>query len=199
MWLLVCLESHCQSVSSSNLHASRFTRLRTSRIISHPLIDNGRMSTGFYCRKWATQLDSSSFNTHCVLLRQACRWLRHNEQLTMLLYLRSFFVNHPDEPNLAQLTSVIDWLHSLQLDRCIHSFLHVGYTNLSQICHFNAFDLKEIIGHNLTVEEQTRLVDSLTRIRSQLILISSLPSEGYLVWSSEQWFSIEFKHRTSWI
>jgi hypothetical protein len=60
----------------------------------------------------------------------------------------------------------------------------MGYTNVSQICHFNLSDLKDISGNNIKLDEQTRFFDSLNRIRSQLVLVPSnslLTSEGYLV------------------
>ncbi len=97
---------------------------------------------------------------------------------------RCVFVNHPDQPNLAQITSITDWLHNLQLDHLIHSFLNLGYTNFSQICHLTSSDLTDIIGNHVPIDEKTRLLDSLNHIRSQLVLISSKPlltSEGYLV------------------
>ena len=78
----------------------------------------------------------------------------------------------------------MEWLHSLQLDRLIRLFLTANYTNLSQICHFNQSDLNDILGNSITLDEQTRLLDALKRVRSQLVLISSkslLPGEGYLV------------------
>ncbi len=101
-----------------------------------------------------------------------------------MIFYRFNFVNHPDQPNIAQITSITDWLHNLQLDHFIDLFLNIGYTNLSQICHFNSSDLNHIIGNNLTLDEQTRLLDNLNHIQSQLILISSkslLTTEGYLV------------------
>ena len=97
---------------------------------------------------------------------------------------RFVFVNHPDQPNFAQVTSIIDWLHNLQFDRLIRIFLHGGYTNLSQICHFNQTDFNDILNNYATIDEQTRLFNELKRVRSQLVLISSkslLPGEGYLV------------------
>jgi hypothetical protein len=97
---------------------------------------------------------------------------------------RFVFVNHPDQPNFAQITSIIDWLHNIKLDRLIRLFLSAGYTNLSQICHFNQSDLNDIVGNCITVDEQTHLLNELKRVRSQLVLISSkslLPGEGYLV------------------
>ncbi|CAF3410725.1 unnamed protein product [Rotaria sp. Silwood1] len=99
-------------------------------------------------------------------------------------HIKFIFVNHPDQPNITQVTSIIDWLHNLQLDRLICIFINAGYTNLSQICHFNSSDLKIFIGNNVTHDEQIRLLDSLDRIQSELLLISSkslLTSEGYLV------------------
>ncbi len=102
-----------------------------------------------------------------------------------MIFYRFNFVNHPDQPNIAQITSITDWLHNLQLDHLINSFLNNGYTNLSQICHFNSSDLIDIIGNNHQLDEQTRLLDNLNNLRSQLLLISSkslLTSEGgYLV------------------
>ena len=80
---------------------------------------------------------------------------------------------------------MIDWLHKLQLDRLIRLFLSAGYTNLSQVCHFTQAEANEIIGSSITLDEQSRLLDALKRLRSQLVLISSkstlLPGEGYLV------------------
>lgn len=99
-------------------------------------------------------------------------------------FFRSVFVNHPDQPNLAQTTSIIDWLHDLQLDHLIYLFLNNGYTNLSQICHFNSTDFHNLLGNNLKYGEQNCLVKNLNQIRSQLVLISSkslLITEGYLV------------------
>ena len=100
------------------------------------------------------------------------------------LFFRFVFVNHPDQPNFAQVTSIIDWLHSLQLDRLIRLFISAGYRNLSQICHFDQSDINNVVGNSITLDEQTRLLDGLKRVRSQLVLISSkslLPGEGYLV------------------
>ena len=71
-------------------------------------------------------------------------------------------------------------MHNLQLDHLIDLFVNNGYTNLSQICHFNSSDLINIIGNNITFDEQTRLVDNLNYIQSQLVFISS-KTEGYLV------------------
>lgn len=60
--------------------------------------------------------------------------------------------------------------------------------NLSQICHFNSNDLLEVTGSSITLDEQTRLLDALKRVRSQLVLISSKSNissgEGYLVWDN---------------
>jgi hypothetical protein len=101
------------------------------------------------------------------------------------MLFRFVFVNHPDRPNFVQITSIIDWLHSLQLDRLIRLFLDAGYSNLSQICHFNSSDLNDIMGSSISLDEQMRLLDGLKRVRSQLVLISSKstlsPGEGYLV------------------
>lgn len=100
------------------------------------------------------------------------------------LFYRFVFVNHPDHPNFAQVTSIIDWLHNLQLDRLIRLFMSAGYTNLSQICHFHQSELHDVVGNSITVDEQNRFLDALKHVRSQLVLISSkslLPGEGYLV------------------
>ena len=97
---------------------------------------------------------------------------------------RFAFVNHPDQPNIAQLTSIVDWLHSLQLDRLIQFFRKNAYTNLSQICHFDSSDFHALLGNHTTPIEQSRLIESLNHIRSELVLICSkslLTSEGYLV------------------
>ena len=94
------------------------------------------------------------------------------------------FVNHPDQPNIVQITSITDWLHNLQLDRLITIFHTHHYTNLSQICHFDCSDFHDLIGNHTTLIEQTRLFDHFNHLRSQLVLISSHPSltcEGYLV------------------
>lgn len=75
-------------------------------------------------------------------------------------------------------------MHTLQFDRLIRIFLHAGYTNLSQICHFDQTDFNDILSNYATIDEQTRLFNELKRVRSQLVLISSkslLPGEGYLV------------------
>ena len=101
------------------------------------------------------------------------------------LLCRTTFVNHPDQPNIAQLTSIMDWLHNLQLDRLIPHFHAQHYTNLSQICHFDGSDFHDLIDHQTTLTEQTRLFDHFNHLRSQLLLISStdtsLTCEGYLV------------------
>ena len=79
----------------------------------------------------------------------------------------------------------MDWLHSLQLDRLTRLFLSAGLSNLSQICHFNLAELNDVTGSSITLDEQTRLLDALKRVRSQLVLISSKSTmssgEGYLV------------------
>ncbi|CAF1659167.1 unnamed protein product [Adineta steineri] len=118
------------------------------------------------------------------IVQQLAQFIQVPSRLIPLAKQRFVFVNHPDQPNFAQVTSIIEWLHSLQLDRLIRIFLNTGYTNLSQICHFNQSDFNDILGNNITLDEQTRLLDGLKRIRSQLVLISSkslLPGEGYLV------------------
>ncbi len=102
----------------------------------------------------------------------------------MIDFYRFVFVNHPDQPNFAQVTSIIDWFHSIKLDRLTRLFISAGYTNLSQICHFNQSDINDIVGNCITTDEQTDLLNELKRVRSQLVLISSkslLPGEGYLV------------------
>ncbi|CAF2566933.1 unnamed protein product [Rotaria sp. Silwood2] len=119
------------------------------------------------------------------IVQQLTQYIQLPNHLLPLAKQLFIFVNHPDQPNIAQITSIIDWLHNLQLDRLICLFINAGYTNLSQICHFNSSDLKIFIGNNnTTLDEQTRLLDSLNRIQSELILISStslLTTEGYLV------------------
>ncbi|CAF3631267.1 unnamed protein product [Rotaria socialis] len=118
------------------------------------------------------------------IVQQLTQFIQVPSRLLSLAKQRFVFVNHPDQPNFAQVTSIIDWLHNLQLDRLIRLFMSAGYTNLSQICHFNQSDLHDIIGNSITLDEQTRLLDSLKHVRSQLVLISSkslLPGEGYLV------------------
>jgi hypothetical protein len=118
------------------------------------------------------------------IVHQLTQFIQVPSRFIPLAKQRFVFVNHPDQPNFAQITSIIEWLHNLQLDRLIRLFLNAGYTNLSQICHFNQSDFNDIIGNNITLDEQTRLLDALKRIRSQLVLISSkslLPGEGYLV------------------
>lgn len=102
----------------------------------------------------------------------------------VFFFYRFVFVNHPDQPNFAQITSIIEWLHKLQLDRLIRLFTSAGYTNLSQICHFNQSDINDVVGNSITFDEQSRLLEALKHVRSQLVLISSkslLPGEGYLV------------------
>ena len=118
------------------------------------------------------------------IVQQLTQFIQAPSRLIPLAKQRFVFVNHPDQPNFAQITSIFEWLHNLQLDRLIRLFLNSGYTNLSQICHFTQTDLNDIIGNHITLDEQTRLSDALKRIRSQLVLISSkslLPGEGYLV------------------
>ncbi|CAF1122630.1 unnamed protein product [Adineta steineri] len=118
------------------------------------------------------------------IVQQLTQFILVPSGLIPLAKQKLVFVNHPDEPNIAQLTSIIDWLHNLQLDRFIHLFTNNGYTNLSQICHFNSLDLNDILGNDFTFDEQTHLLDSLNHIRSQLVLTSSkslLTGEGYLV------------------
>lgn len=98
---------------------------------------------------------------------------------------RLIFVNSPDQPNIPQVTSINDWLKSVQLTRLMPFFLKAGYRNLSQICHLNSPTLVELTGNALTREEKTRLLDSLRRLRSQLVFLNSskptLLDEGFLV------------------
>jgi hypothetical protein len=118
------------------------------------------------------------------IVQQLTQFIQLSNRLVPLAKQRFVFVNNPDQPNITQLTSIIDWLHNLQFDRLIHLFINNGYTNLSQICHFNASDFIDIIGNHITFDEQTRLLDNLNHIRSQLVFISSkslLNTEGYLV------------------
>ncbi|CAF0888020.1 unnamed protein product [Rotaria sordida] len=120
----------------------------------------------------------------CEIVQQLTQFIQVPSRLLPLAKQRFVFVNHPDQPNFAQVTSIIDWLHNLQLDRLIRLFISAGYTNLSQICHFNQTDLHDIIGNSISLDEQSRLLDALKHVRSQLVLISSkslLPGEGYLV------------------
>ncbi|CAF1570989.1 unnamed protein product [Rotaria magnacalcarata] len=118
------------------------------------------------------------------IVQMLIQYIQLPNLLVPLAKQRIAFVNHPDQPNIAQFTSTIEWLHNIQLDRLICFFINAGYTNLSQICHFNSSDLTILLGDNITLDEQNRLLDSLTRIRSDLVLISSkslLNREGYLV------------------
>lgn len=101
-----------------------------------------------------------------------------------MLTNRSIFVNDPDQPNIAQITIVADWLESLHLDHLISYFTDVGYTNLSQICHMNSSILSTVTQNKINRDEQIRLVESLKHIRSQLILSSSkllLLDDGLMV------------------
>ncbi|CAF0812320.1 unnamed protein product [Rotaria sordida] len=119
------------------------------------------------------------------IVQQLTQYIQLPNHLLPLAKQRFLFVNHPDQPNIAQITSINDWFHNLELDRLICLFINAGYTNLSQICHFNSSDLKIFIGNNnITHDEQIRLLNSLNRIQSELVFIPSkslLTSEGYLV------------------
>jgi len=122
------------------------------------------------------------------IVQQLTQFIQIPTRLVPLAKQRFVFVNHPDQPNFTQVTSLVDWLHNLQLDRLTRLFVSVGYTNLSQICHFSISDLIDIGSNNVTFDEQTRLLDAIKQVRSQLVLISSsstskplLSSEGYLV------------------
>jgi len=127
-------------------------------------------------------LERPKFSEIVQLLTQ---YIQVPNRLVPLAKQRFVFVNHPDRPNFAQVTSIMDWLHSLQLDRLTRLFLSAGLSNLSQICHFNLAELNDVTGSSITLDEQTRLLDALKRVRSQLVLISSKSTmssgEGYLV------------------
>ena len=87
--------------------------------------------------------------------------------------LRPIFVNNPDQPNHAQLTSISYWLETQQLDHLISFFHTHNYTNLSQICHFNLLDLTTLFPNHISLNEKTRLLENLAHLRSQLVLIPS--------------------------
>jgi len=118
------------------------------------------------------------------IVQQLSQYIQVPSRLIPLAKQRFVFVNHPDQPNFAQITSIVEWLHNLKFERLIRLFHSAGYTNLSQICHFNQSDLNDVLGNCITLDEQTYLLNELKRIRSQLVLITSkplLPGEGYLV------------------
>ncbi|CAF0738708.1 unnamed protein product [Didymodactylos carnosus] len=98
----------------------------------------------------------------------------------LLLAKQTFvFIINPDQPNFAQITSIDEWLHSLQLDHYIKQFKSYGYMNLSQICHFTQRDLIDI---GLTINfDQHKILDTLKKVRSNLELTVGKTSEGYLV------------------
>ena len=118
------------------------------------------------------------------LVQQLTQFIQSPHRLVPLAKQRFIFINHPDQPNVVQVTSVVDWLHSLQLDHFTALFVSAGYTNLSQLCHFTHSDLLDITEGHMAPDEKTRVLESLKRMRSQLVLISSkslLTDEGYLV------------------
>ena len=118
------------------------------------------------------------------LVQQLTQFIQTPHRLVPLAKQRFIFINHPDQPNIVQVTSVMEWLHSLELDLFTSLFVNAGYHNLSQLCHFTRADLMDITEGHMAPDEQTRVLESLKRMRSQLVLISSkslLTDEGYLV------------------
>ncbi|CAF0874300.1 unnamed protein product [Didymodactylos carnosus] len=121
-------------------------------------------------------LDRPKFEQIVIILSNL---IQTPTKLLILAKQTFVFIVNPDQPNFAQITSIDEWLHSLQLDHCIKQFKSSGYMNLSQICHFTQRDLIDI---GLTINfDQHKILDALKKARSNLELTIGKTSEGYLV------------------
>jgi hypothetical protein len=57
------------------------------------------------------------------IVQQLTQFIQLSNRLVPLAKQRFVFVNNPDQPNITQLTSIIDWLHNLQFDILMHQIL----------------------------------------------------------------------------
>ncbi len=114
------------------------------------------------------------------------KFLIYNQNKKRVLLIAAYFFkrNVPfidtNRPNFSQLTSIKEWLNSLEMPQFVENFHTRRFLNLSQIVGFDRDDLLALEIWQET--EQNAILESLKCIHFELNF-----QNGFLVWSTAQY------------